>query len=121
MGFSGGTQHLQYVQPSVTSDGRLFLRKPESHHTDNSNPETPHYLNLDYQLHQGTKLDYLFSESSKMLEGSEIQLLENLYEQEWQTHVWLAICYPGIALCSSVPMAASLGYIIAPRCALRHM
>ena len=82
MGFSGGTQHLQYYQPSVSSDGKLFVHKPESPHTDNPNPNTPHYLNLDYELHQGTKLDYLFFESSKMLEGSEIQLLKNLCEQE---------------------------------------
>ena len=82
MGFSGGTQHLQYYQPSVFSDGRLFVHKPESPHTDNPNPNTPHYLNLDYELHQGTKLEYLFFESSRMLEGSEIQLLKNLCEQE---------------------------------------
>ena len=77
MGFSGGTEHLQYYQPSVSFDGRLFVHKPESPHTDNPNSETPHYLNLDYELHQGTKLEYLFFESSKMLEGSEIQLLKN--------------------------------------------
>ena len=82
MGFSGGTQHLQNYQPSVSSDGRLIVHKPESPHTDNPNPETPHYLNLDYELHQGTKLDYLFFESSKMIERSEIQLLENLCEQD---------------------------------------
>ena len=82
MGLSGGTQHLQYYQPSVSSDGRRFVHKPESPHTDNPNPETPHYLNLDYELHKGTKLDYLFFESSKMLEGSEIQFLKILCEQE---------------------------------------
>ena len=82
MGFSGGTQHLQYFQPSASSDGRLFVLKLESPHTDNPNPETPHYLNLEYELHQGTKLDYLFFESSKLLEGSEIQHLKNLCEQE---------------------------------------
>ena len=59
MGFSGGTQHLQYYQPSVSSDGRLFVHKSESPHTDNPNPETPHYLNLDYGLHQGTGLSIL--------------------------------------------------------------
>ena len=82
MGFSGGTQHLQYYQPSVSSDRKLFVHKPESPYTVNPNPETPHYLNLDYELHQGIKLDYLFFESSRMLEGSEIQLLKNLCEQE---------------------------------------
>ena len=82
MGFPGATQHLQYYQPSVSSDGRLFVHKPESPHSDNPNPETPHYLNLDYELHQGTKLEYLFFESSKVLEGSEIQLLKYLCERE---------------------------------------
>ena len=50
MGFSGGTQHLQSYQPSVSSDGKLLVHKPESPHTDNPTPETPHYLNLDYEL-----------------------------------------------------------------------
>ena len=59
MGFSGGTQHLQYYQPSVSSDGKLFVHKPESSHTDNPNPDTPHYLNLDYELHQRTRLSIL--------------------------------------------------------------
>ena len=82
MGFSGGTQHLQYYQPSVSCDGRLFVQKPESPHTDDPNPGTPHYLNMENELHQGTELDCVFFESSKMLEGSEIQLLKNLCEQE---------------------------------------
>ena len=82
MGFSGGTQDLQYYQPSVSSDGKLFVLKPESTHTDNPNPETSHYLNLAYELHQGTKLDYLIFESSKMLVGSKLRLLKNLCEQE---------------------------------------
>ena len=47
MRFSGATQHLQYYQPSVSSDGRLFVHKPDSHQTDNPNPETPHYFKLD--------------------------------------------------------------------------
>ena len=82
MEFSGGTQHLQYYQPPVSSDGRLFVHKSESPHTNKPNPETPQYLNVHCKLHEGTKLDYLFFESSKMLEGSEIQLLKNLCEQE---------------------------------------
>ena len=82
MGFSGGTQHLQYYQISVSSDGKLFVHKSESTHTDKPNPETPHYLNLDYELHQVTKVDFLLFESSKMLEGSEKQLLKKLCEQE---------------------------------------
>ena len=41
MGFSGGTQHLKHYQPSVSSDGRLLVPKPESPHTDKPNSETP--------------------------------------------------------------------------------
>ena len=82
MGFSEGTQHLQHYQPSVSTGGRLFVHKPGSPHADNPNPGTLHYLKLDHELRQGTKLDYLFVETSKMLEGSEIPLLKNLCEQE---------------------------------------
>ena len=94
--------------------------KPESPNTDDPKPGTPHYLNLDYELHQGTKLDYLFIESSKLLEGSEIQLLKNLCEQERtqkMTILMISMENPrlagymltGTAPYSSVPMAASLG------------
>ena len=69
-------------QWSVSSDSRFFVQKPESPHTDDPNPRTPRYLNLDYDIHQRTKLDCLFIKSSKMLEGSEIQFFKNLCGQE---------------------------------------
>ena len=40
------------------------------------------YLNMDYEMHMGTKLDYLFFQSSRLLQASEIQLLKNQCEQE---------------------------------------
>ena len=40
------------------------------------------YLNMDYQMHMGTKLDYLFFQSSRLLQASEIQQLKNQCEQE---------------------------------------
>ena len=40
------------------------------------------YLNTDYEMHMGTKLDYLFFQSSRLLQASEIQLLKNQCEQE---------------------------------------
>ena len=41
------------------------------------------YLNMDYEMHMETKLDYLFFQSSRLLQASEIQLLKNQCEQEW--------------------------------------
>ena len=40
------------------------------------------YLNMDYEKHMGTKLDYIFFQSSRLLQASEIQLLKNHCEQE---------------------------------------
>ena len=35
------------------------------------------YLNMDYEKHMGTKLDYLFFQRSRLLKASEKQLLKN--------------------------------------------
>ena len=40
------------------------------------------YRNTNYEMHMGTKLDYLFFQSSRLLQASEIQLLKNQCEQE---------------------------------------
>ena len=40
------------------------------------------YLNMDYEIHLGTKLDYFFFQISRLLQASEIQLLKNQCEQE---------------------------------------
>ena len=40
------------------------------------------YLNMDYEMHLGTKLDYLFFRSSQLLQASEIPLFKNQCEQE---------------------------------------
>ena len=37
---------------------------------------------MDYELNMETKLDYLFFQSSRFLQASEIHLLKNQYEQE---------------------------------------
>ena len=75
----GETSKLQYYSPEDGSgNGRLHLFRGPS----DPNPNTPHYLNMDYELHQGTKLDYLFFESTRLLEASEIQLLKAQCEQE---------------------------------------
>ena len=40
------------------------------------------YLNMDYEMHMATKLDYLFFQNSRLLQASEIQLVKNQCEQE---------------------------------------
>ena len=40
------------------------------------------HLNMDYEMHMGTKLDYLFFQNSRLLQASEIQLLKNQCEEE---------------------------------------
>ena len=75
----GETKHLQYYKPTDGSyEGRLHI------YCGNKDPfpSTAHYLNMDYELRQGTKLDYLFFESTRLLEASEIQLLKAQCEQE---------------------------------------
>ena len=49
-----------------------------SHETGDENID----LNMDYEMHMGTKLDYLLFQSSRLLQASEIQLLKNQSEQE---------------------------------------
>ena len=87
--------YLQYYKSSVSSDGRLFVDQLEPPHTDNPKPETPHYIDLEYELHQGTKPYDLFFESPKMLEGSEIQVLKNLCEQERTQTLTILIYFNG--------------------------
>ena len=62
------------------------------------------YLNMDYEMHMGTKLDYLFFQSSKLLQASEIQFLRNQCEPE-QTQI-LTI----LMLCLKNPRLA--GYML---------
>ena len=40
------------------------------------------YLNVDYEILMGTKLNHLFFQSSRLLQASQIQLLKNQCEQE---------------------------------------
>ena len=40
------------------------------------------YLNMDYEIHLGTKLDYFFFHTSRLFQASGMQLLKNQCEQE---------------------------------------
>ena len=63
-----------------------------------NNPNS--YLNMDYEMHLGTKIDYLFFQSSRLLQATEIQLLQNQCEQERTqilTNLMLALENPRLA------------------------
>ena len=58
------------------------------------------YLNMDYEMHLATKIDYLFFQSSRLLQATEIQLLQNQCEQERTqilTNLMLALENPRLA------------------------
>ena len=62
----GATKVLQYLGPKQKSDfGQLYAHNPTLVWTRYSNTEDPiNYLNKDYEMHLGTKIDYLFFQSS---------------------------------------------------------
>ena len=78
---NGATQLLQYIPPTANNRlAQLYAQDPK--HTSHKTSDEDMYLNMDYEMHMGTKLDYLFFQSSRLLQASEIQLLKNRCEQE---------------------------------------
>ena len=78
---NGASQLLQYIPPTENK-GFAQLYAYDLKHTSNKTGEEDMYLNMDYEMHMGTKKDYLFFQSSRLLQASEIQLLKNQCEQE---------------------------------------
>ena len=78
------TKILQYLGPKDKSDsGQLYAHNPKLEGTQKVQTADPdNYLNIDYEMHLGTKIDYLFFQSSRLLQATEIQLLQNQCEQE---------------------------------------
>ena len=78
------TKILQYLGPREKHDfGQFYAHNPQLEGTQFKQEEKPDsYLNMDYEMDLGTKIDYLFFESSKLLQATEIQKLQNLCEQE---------------------------------------
>ena len=75
-----GPHLLQYQNNAFQSKpGNLYVYSPQPKPAD---PYINTWLNMDYELQQGTKLDYLFFESSRALQASELNLLKNQCEQE---------------------------------------
>ena len=74
-------QLLQYIPPTENNRfAQFYAYDPK--HTSHKTSDEDMYLNMDYEMHMGTKLDYLFLQSSRLLQASEIQLLKNQCEQE---------------------------------------
>ena len=75
-----GPHLLQYQNNAFFSKpGNLYVYSPQPKPAD---PYINTWLNMDYELQQGTKLDYLFFESSRALQASELNLLKIQCEQE---------------------------------------
>ena len=81
---NGATKILQYLGPKEKGDfGQLYAHNPKLEGTQKVQTADPdNYLNIDYEMHLGTKIDYLFFQSSRLLQATEIQLLQNQCEQE---------------------------------------
>ena len=75
-----GPHLLQYQNNAfLLKPGNLYVYSPQPKPAD---PYINTWLNMDYELQQGSKLDYLFFESSRALQASELNLLKNQCEQE---------------------------------------
>ena len=75
-----GPHLLQYQNNAFLSkSGKLYVYSPQPKPAD---PFINTWLKMDYELQQGTKLDYLFFQSSRALQASELNLLKNQCEQE---------------------------------------
>ena len=78
---NGATQLLQYIPPTENNGfAQLYAYDPK--HKSHKTSDEDMYLNMDYEMHMGTKLDYLFFQNSQLLQASEIQLLKKQSEQE---------------------------------------
>ena len=81
---NGATKILQNMGPKENGDfGPFYAHNRKLEGTQKLQTADPdNYLNIDYEMHFGTKFDYLFFQSSRLLQATEIQLLQNQCEQE---------------------------------------
>ena len=99
---NGATKILQYLGPQAKNDfGQLYVHNPQLEGTQLQKANDPNScLNMDYEMHLGTKIDYLFFQCSRLLQATEIQLLQNQCEQERTqifTNLMLALENPRLA------------------------
>ena len=99
---NGATKVLQNLGTKEKGDfGKLYAHNSKLEGTQNLQTADPNnYMNIDYEMHLGTKIDYLFFQSSRLLQATEMQLLQNQCEQERTqilTNLMLALENPSLA------------------------
>ena len=77
---NAATQLSQYVAPTENKFAQIYAY--DQKHTSYKTGDEHMYLNMDHEMHMGTKFDYLFFQRSRLLQASEIQLLKNECDQE---------------------------------------
>ena len=76
-------KYFSIWDPERNDFGQLHAHNPQLEGTQFKPEEKPDsYLNMDYEMHLEMKIDYLFFQSSRLLQATEIQLLQNQCEQE---------------------------------------
>ena len=80
----GATKVLQYIGPQQKSDfGQLYAHNLALVGTRKSKTEAPNnYLNMEYETHLGTKIDYQFCQCSLLFQATETKLIQNQREKE---------------------------------------
>ena len=74
---NGATKILQYMGPNEKGDfGQLYAHNPQLEGTQKSQTADHNYLNIVYEMHLGTKIDLSIFHSLRLLQGTEIQLLQ---------------------------------------------
>ena len=68
---NGATQLLQYIAPTE-DNGFAQLYAYSSKHTSHYTSDEDINLNMEYEMHMGTKLNYLFFQSSQLLQNYKI-------------------------------------------------
>ena len=68
---NGATQLLQYIAPTENI-GFTQLYPCDPKHTSHKTSDEDMYLNMEYEMQMGSKLDYLFFQSSRLFQTSEI-------------------------------------------------
>ena len=76
------TKIPQYFGPREKNDfGQLCAPNSQLEGTQfQQTGDSDNYLIMDYEMHLGTKIDYLFFQSSRLLQAIEIELLQ---KQMW--------------------------------------